>query len=163
MSTNKLKLNPDNTEFLLIGNEQQRSRYLSMFPIELPGVKTYPANSALNLGVIFDKIFNFRSHTSATCCSCIYPIWDLRHICHHLDLKSAKLLANTLVSSRLNYSNSLLSGIADTDLTKLQRILKCLAHGVTKSLPFTRGVALLHSLHWLPVKYSPFQDPFADI
>ena len=55
MSTNKLNLNPDKTEFLLIGNERQRSKYLSMFPIELLGVKTYPAKSARNLGVIFDK------------------------------------------------------------------------------------------------------------
>ena len=45
MSTNKLKLNPDKTEFLLIGNERQRSKYLSMFPIELLGVKTNPAKS----------------------------------------------------------------------------------------------------------------------
>ena len=55
MSTNKLKLNPSKTEFLLTGNEQQQSRYLSMFPIELLGVKTYPAKSACNLGVIIDK------------------------------------------------------------------------------------------------------------
>ena len=32
---NKLKLNPDKTEFLLIGNERRQSKYLSMFPIEL--------------------------------------------------------------------------------------------------------------------------------
>ena len=44
MSTNKLKLNPDNTKFLLIENERQRSKYLSMFPIELLGVKSYPEN-----------------------------------------------------------------------------------------------------------------------
>ena len=49
MSTNKLKLNPDKTEFLLIGNEREQSRYLSMFPIELLGVETYPAKSARNL------------------------------------------------------------------------------------------------------------------
>ena len=49
ISTNKLKLNPDKTEFLLIGNERQRSKYHSMFPIELLGVETYPAISARNL------------------------------------------------------------------------------------------------------------------
>ena len=42
MLTNKLKLNPDKTEFLLIGNERQRSKYLSRFPMELLGVETYP-------------------------------------------------------------------------------------------------------------------------
>ena len=67
MSINKLKLTPYKTEFLLIGNEQQWSKYHSMFSIELFGVKTYPAKSALNLGVIFDKNFNFQSHICAIC------------------------------------------------------------------------------------------------
>ena len=97
ISTNKLKLNPDKTEFLLIGNERKRSKYLSMFPIELLGDETYPAKSARNLGVIFDKNFNFRSHISAICSSCIYHIRDLRRIRRHLDLDSVKLLANALV------------------------------------------------------------------
>ena len=119
MSTNKLKLNPVKTEFLLIGNGRQQNKYLSMFPIELLGVKTYPAKCARNFGVIFDKSFNFHSHISAVCSSCIYHIRDLRCIRRHLDLDSAKLLANALVSSRLDYCNSLLFGIAETDLTKL--------------------------------------------
>ena len=153
MSTNKLKLNPDKTEFLLIGNEQQRSKYLSMFPIELLGVETYPAKSARNLGVIFDKNFNFRSHISAICSSCIYHIRDLRPFRRHLHLDSAKLLANALVFSRFEYCNSILSGIAETDLTKLQRVLNRLPRVVTKSPSFTRSVPLLRSLHWLPVKY----------
>ena len=152
MSTNKLKLSPDKTEFLLIGNERQQSKYLSMFPIEVLGVKSYPVKSARNLGVIFDKNFNFRSHMSAicsSCISCIYHIRDLRRI----DLDSAKLLVNALVSSRLDYCNSLLSEIAETDLTKLQRVLNRPTRLVTKSPPFTRSVPLLRSLHWLPVKY----------
>ena len=152
MSTNKLKLNPDKTEFLLIGNERQRSQSLSVFPTKLLGVETYPEKSARNLGVIFDKNFNFRSHFSAICSSCTYHIWDLRRIRRHLDLGSAKLLANALVSSRLDYCNLLLSGIAETDLTKLQRVLNRLALVVTKSPSFTRSVPLLRSLHWLSVK-----------
>ena len=109
MSTNKLKLNPDKTEFLLIENERQQSKYLSMFAIELLGVETYPAKSTHNLGVIFDKHFNFCSHISAICSSCIYHIRNLLRIRRHLDLDSAKLLANALVSSRFDYCNSLLS------------------------------------------------------
>ena len=57
-------------DWLIIGNERQRSKYLSMFPIELLCVKTNPANSARNLGVIFDNNFTFRSHISAVCSSC---------------------------------------------------------------------------------------------
>ena len=57
------------------------------------------------------------------------------------------------MSSRFDYCNSPLSGIAETDLTKLQRVLNRLARVVRKSPPFTHSVPLLRSLHWLPVKY----------
>ena len=67
MKTNKLKLNQDKTEFLLIGNERQRRKYLSMFPIGFLCVETDPAKTARNLGVIFDKNFTFRLHISAVC------------------------------------------------------------------------------------------------
>ena len=138
MSTNKLKLSPDKTKFLLIGNERQRNKYLVMFSIKRLGVETYPAKSARNLGVILDKNFNFRSHISAIGSSCIYHILYLLRIRRHLDLDSAKLLANALVSSGLDYCNSVLSGVAETDLTKLQRVLNRLARVITKSPPFTQ-------------------------
>ena len=154
MFTNKLKLNPDKTEFLRIGNERQRSKYLSMFPIELLGVKTNPAKSARNLGVIFDKIFTFRSRISVVCNSCFYHMRDLRRIRRHLDLDSAKLLATGLVSSRLDYCNSRLYSVADSDLTKLQRVENRLSRIVTKSPPFIGSVPLFRSLHWLPITFT---------
>ena len=71
----------------------------------------------------------------------------------HLDLDSAKLLATALVSSRLDYCNSLLYGIADIDLTRLQRVQNQLARLVTKSPSLTRNLPLLRSLQWLPVRF----------
>ena len=67
MLTNKLKLIPDKAEFLLIQNEQQWSKYLSMFSIELFSVKSNPAKTARNLRVIFDTNFTFHSQISAVC------------------------------------------------------------------------------------------------
>ena len=64
-----------------------------MFPIELLGVKSNPAKSARNLGVIFDKNFTFRSHISVVCNSWFYHMRDLRRIRRHLDLDSAQFLA----------------------------------------------------------------------
>ena len=152
MATNKLKLNPDKTEFLLNGNEQQRSKFFCIFPIALFDVKTNPANSARNFGVILNKNFSFCSHVLAVCSSCFYHIRDLRSIRGHLDLDSANLLATALASSRLDYCNSRLYGVTDTDLTKLQRVQNRLASVVTKSPAFTHSVPRLRSLHWLPVK-----------
>ena len=65
---NKLKLNPGKTEFLLIGHEQQRRKYESLFPVPLMGVDTKPSKSARNLGVSFDQTFNFRgAHLPGLC------------------------------------------------------------------------------------------------
>ena len=84
-------------------------------------------------------------------------MWDLRRICGHLNLDRAKLFPTALVSSRLDYCNSLLYGIADIDLTRLRRVQNQLAHLVTKPSPFTRSCPLLPSPHWLPVR---FRIPF---
>ena len=124
-----------------------------MLPIELFGVKTNPAKSARNLGVIFDNNFTFRSHISAVRSSCFYHMRHLRRIRRHLDLDSAKLHATALVSNRPNYCNSLLYGIADIDLTRLQRVQNQLTRLVTMSPPFTRSLPLLRSLHWLPARF----------
>ena len=124
--------------------------------IELLGVKTNPANSARNLGVIFDKNITFHSHISAVCRSCFYHMRDLHRIRHHLDLDSAKMLATPLVSSHLDYWNSLVYGIADIDLTRLQRLQIRLARLVTKSPAFTRSIPLLRSLHGLTVRFRIF-------
>ena len=102
---------------------------------------------------IFDKNFTSHSHISAVCSSCFYHMRDLRRICRHLDLDSAKLLATALVSSCLDYCNALLYGIADIDLTRPQRVQNQLARLMTKSPPFTRSLPLLCSLHWLPVRF----------
>jgi hypothetical protein len=153
MCDNRLKLNPDKTEFLLIGHEHQRKKYLSSFPVSLLGADTKPANAARNLGVYFDQHFNFRSHISQVCRSCYYHIRDLRRIRKHLSLDDAKCLATALVSTRLDYCNSLLRGIADKDLLKLQRVQNCLARVVTKSGRFAPSLPLRRSLHWLPISF----------
>ena len=153
MFHNKLKLNPDKTEFLLIGHEQQRKKCISQFPIPLMGVNTEPTKSARNLGVVFDKNFNFRPHISQVCRSCYYHIRDLRRIRRHLSLNNAKSLATALVASRLDYCNSLLFGIADKDLIRLQYAQNSLARAVTRSSPLASSIPLRQSLHWLPVKF----------
>jgi hypothetical protein len=116
-------------------------------------VPTNPSKSARNLGVIFDQNFKLRSHVSQICRSCFYHMRDIRRIRRYLSLQNAKTLAHAMVTSRLDYCNSLLFGLAAKDIQKLQRVQNCLARVLTKSSPLTRSTPLLHSLHWLPVKF----------
>ena len=66
-------------------------------------------------------------------------------------LEDAKCLATALVTSRLDYCNSLLQGLAAKDILKLQRVQNCLARVVTKSGRFASSLPLRRSLHWLPI------------
>ena len=112
MTGSKLKRNPSKTEFLLIGTKLEREKFLNNFPCLLLGQETNPSTSAKNLGVLFDSSLNFRKHISQTCRACFYHIRDLRQIRKNLSLDFAKQIAVTLVSSKLDYCNSLFSQYA---------------------------------------------------
>ena len=54
MGNNQLKLNPDKTEFIVIGHDQIRSSLKSSFSVSFLGNIMEPAESVRNLGVILD-------------------------------------------------------------------------------------------------------------
>ena len=103
----KLKLNPSKTEFLLIGTKLKREQILNIFPCLILVEDTNPSASVKNLGVVFDSSLNFRKHISQTCKACFYYIRDLRRIRKSLSLDLAKQIAVALVSSKLDYCDSL--------------------------------------------------------
>ena len=65
--------------------------------------------------------------------SCHFYIRDIRRIRYLLPLSAATALANSLVSSKLDYCNSLYSGISQANLNKLQRIQNSLARVITNT------------------------------
>ena len=133
MTSNKLKLNPNKTEFLLIGHERQRLKYLSMFPVTLLGSETHRSKTLRNLGIVFGENFNVRIRINNVCKLSYYYIRDLRRSRKQLNLGQAKCLASALVSSRLDYCNSLLHGVAVRGMFKLQRMQNRLARVDTRA------------------------------
>ena len=62
MSENKLKLNPDKTEFIDFG-AKDRNKWLSdSFPVNILGNCLSPTDVVCNLGVLFDAKFCFTNH-----------------------------------------------------------------------------------------------------
>ena len=78
---------------------------------------------------------------------------DLRRVRQHLSLSNATLVANALVTSRLDYCNSLYRSLSRADLKKLQCIQNSLARIVTKHSRYSHITPVLRSLHWLPIQY----------
>ena len=107
MTANLLSLNQSKTEFMLIGLPQQISK-ISNPSLSLPSNQPITSiNSACNLGFVFDSSHTFFKQISSLSSACNYHIRDLRHIRHTLDLKTASVIATSLVHSKLDFCNSL--------------------------------------------------------
>ena len=133
MNLNKLLLNPSKTEFLLIGTKQQRLKFSDLTNLSLSNDIIPVSSSARNLGFIFDSDMSFSEQINSVSKSCYFHIRDIRRIRHLLPLSAATVLANSLVSSKLDYCNSLYSGISQSNLNQLQRIQNSLARVITNT------------------------------
>ena len=69
-----------------------------------------------------------------------------------LSTDAANKLAVSLILSKLDYCNSLLAGLPDNKLNKLQRIQNHAARLVLRTSRHASPTAPLRTLHWLPVK-----------
>ena len=154
MFTNKLKLNHDKTEFILISSKNNCKQLLPHFPINIVGNQVSPAQSVKNLGVVFDFKFIFSDHVSQVIKSTRVHARDLYRIHPLLDLKTSVFLANALISSRLDYCNSLVLSLTDFELRRLQLVQNTLCRVVTHFSKFSHITPQLKKLHWLPVRYS---------
>ena len=105
------------------------------------------SSSVRNLGFIFDSDMSFSDQINSVSKSCHFHIRDIRRIRHLLPLSTATALANSLVSSKLDYCNSLYSGISQTNLNKLQRIQNSLARVITNTSKYQHITPTLKKLH----------------
>ena len=85
--------------------------------------------------------------------TCFLQMRDFRRIRQYLAPEVAVLAANALVSSRLDYCNSLFGGLSCFNQHKLQSIQDTLARIVTNHRKYAHVTPILKQLHWLPVKY----------
>ena len=152
LSRNRLSLNPSKTEFLLIGNNQQREK-LTFNSFNFSGSSIPFSTSARNLGVLFDSALSFENQISSVCKSSYFQIRQIRQIRSSLDLNSAVLLANSLVTSRLDFCNSLYCGLPACSIKRLQLVQNSLARAVVPSVrKYDHISSVLRQLHWLPVE-----------
>ena len=100
--------------------------------------------------MILDKNLSLSNHINEVCKIATLTIGRIRK---YLSADSLKRLVNTLVTSRIDYTNSIPYGSTDYDLNKLQCLQNtaaCLIKGAKKN---DHIVPILEELHWLPIRY----------
>ena len=149
----KLKLNPEKTEFIIIGQKAIRESLAPNFPVPLLQNNISPSVEVKNLGVIFDSDNSFDNHVAKVCRACYCHLRDLRRIRKFLSNETAILLANAMVSSRLDYCNSLLYGVSKSNIAKLQRVQNALCRIIFRLDKMSHVTPFLKKLHWLPIQH----------
>lgn len=96
---------------------------------------------------------SFDQHVNNTCRSCYHHIRALRHIRDSLPDEVVKTVAYSIIGSRIDYCNALLSGTSNSNFNKLQRVQNTLARVVLRKRKFDHITPALEKLHWLPVNY----------
>ena len=111
-----------------------------------------PRESVKNLGVIFYSTLSFRSHIDSVVRSCNFHIRNLYLVRTFLNRESLLSLIHAFIVSRVDYCNSLLVGLPNVALKKLQSILNKAARLVFSLPPRVPTTPFLIELHWLPIR-----------
>ena len=130
MSENKCKLNPDKTEFRVFGAKDRYKWVSDLFPVNILGNCLSPTDVVRNLGVLFDAKFCFTNHVNSVIKSCFLSPRELHRIRRFLSVDTSVVITNALVSSRLDYCNSLFRSLSSN-------MFKMRLHGLSLVLQST--------------------------
>lgn len=142
----KLKLNDDKTEYLIIGTQQLAKVTISSLHVGNPAVT--PLSSARNLG----SWFTVATQITRTCNSASYDLYNQRRIRKYLPKENTKTLVHAFISSRVDYSDSLLYGAPEYQINKLQRVQHLCARLICNDGKYRHITLLLMELRWLSFK-----------
>ena len=152
MLTDKLKLNKDKTEFMLIGTKQQLSK-INFDSLTVGSIDVAPVTVARNLGTWFDSNLNLQGQIHNTCKSEFFHLYNIWRIRKYLSQESARTLVHAFIIGRIDYCNSLLFGLPSVHLLKLQRLQNAAARLISNVPRYSHITPVLWSLHWLRVKF----------
>ena len=121
MAVRMLKLNDEKTKMIIFTSKHHLKVYGGC-SLTIDDDTVSPSHRIRNLGVHIDQHLTMTDNVTAVCAACNYHLYRLSSIRHYLTNEAAKSAVNALVTSRLDYCNSLLYNIPLPQTTRLQRV-----------------------------------------
>ena len=97
MHTDKLKLNSDKTECLLIGTRQQLQKVSNISILSVGEFQIVPSCEVRDLGTWFDSKMSFLTHVNRTCSSAFHYLCNIRRIRKYFSRPVTESLVHTLI------------------------------------------------------------------
>jgi len=129
LSASRLRLNPANTVLMWLGSRQQVEK-IGIREVPIHSLVITTVDSARDLGVTLDSHLIMSAHVSSMCRSAYCFLCQLRPVVRSLTEDAAKTAVHAFISMRLDYCNSLLCGISDTLLRRIQSVQNAAARSL---------------------------------
>ncbi|XP_053120143.1 uncharacterized protein LOC128330801 [Hemicordylus capensis] len=150
MGENKLKLNPDKTEVLIVRGRNSRD----VFDLPVLDRVTLPQKEQVrSLGVLLDQRLSLVSQVEAVARGAFYQLRLICQLCPFLEINDLKTVVHLLVTSRLDFCNALYVGLPLYVVRKLPLVQNAAARLVSGSSRRDHITPLLMEQHWLPIGF----------
>ena len=147
-----LKLNDSKTDIVIFGKNSVLSK------LNLHGIITNNGNcikfsdSVKNLGVNLDKSLTLDKHINHIVSSSYNCLRKISYIRKFINTKQCEQLIHSIISSKLDFSNSLLLGLPSYALQKLQRVQNAAMRKITRKRKYQSVSNDFNTYHWLNIE-----------
>ena len=141
-------MNEDKTEVLFV--TPKRVVKSEPFP-EFMNINVKFCPSLRNLGVTFDSTISLHQHVLNVCRGAFLELRPINSICNFLTTDAVKILVCSLVLSRIDYCNTLLTGLPQSLLKKIQYVQNAAAKMIFRAPKSDYISLLLQKLHCYPL------------
>ena len=146
-----LKINPDKTEIILFVPYALRNHPTINGAFFGNGTCIRFSDLVTNLGVKLDKFLTFESHVNSTVAFCYKLLKDVSSIRDLISTNETEMLVHSIISSRLDYCNSLFYNLNKSIIDKFQKVQNAAARLVLKIKKYKPIRQELVNLHWLRI------------
>ena len=151
MTHNLLKLNEDKTEFIVFGTRQQLEK-VDTIAVKIGTETITPTDMVRNLGYFMDKHLKNSQHINKIASTAYLQLKDILRIRPSLNTKTAQVIVQALVLSKIDYCNVLLNGSPEYQIDKVQCIQNMACRVVCQLRKFDHITLPISQLHWLKVR-----------
>ena len=150
MDAVQLKINPSKKEFILFSYKVQLKKCHTT-QIDVNGDLIVRSLLICYLGAWLDSNLNFKTHITKKCQAAMANFQQIKSILHLLDSTMCVNLCLSLYLSHLDYANSILYGLPDSTINKLQHVQNACAKLALRKGRYDSPNQCMRELHWLPI------------